>query len=123
MTQELNEVEREIIEAYRATANPRQRAILHLLAKEFAAGIVYVSRTPPIPVDSLGANRTDGELHTPASFRAALRFSGIAVAAWAKANGLSPSIVTDVLRGRALGEYGEAHRAAVLMGLRKGRVE
>lgn len=52
------------------------------------------------------------------------RFSdaGITVRGWAKANGFHYMTVMDVLHGRRAGHHGEAHRVAVALGLKKGRV-
>ena len=41
----------------------------------------------------------------------------------AKELGVSPRIVYELLRGRIKGRRGQAHRAAVLLGLKSGVVE
>ena len=44
--------------------------------------------------------------------------SGTPVASWAQANGFAPSVVYALLAGRTKGRRGEAHRAAVALGLK-----
>lgn len=41
----------------------------------------------------------------------------------AKEIGVSPRIVYELLRGRLKGRRGDAHRAAVLLGMKRGVVE
>lgn len=48
--------------------------------------------------------------------------AGITIAGWAKANGFAYMTVIDVLNGRRAGHHGEAHRVALALGLKKGRV-
>lgn len=64
--------------------------------------------------------RTDSQALKKA--RAAFDAAGITLAAWAKAHGFSATTVVDVLNGRRVGKYGEAHRVAVALGLKPGRV-
>lgn len=45
---------------------------------------------------------------------------GISVASFAREHGLSQGIVYQVLSGQKKGRRGEAHRAAVLLGLKAG---
>lgn len=47
---------------------------------------------------------------------------GISVRSWAIANGITPSVVHGVLNGRLTGRIGEAHKAAVKLGLKHGEV-
>lgn len=54
--------------------------------------------------------------------RAAFTEAGITITAWAKANQLDRQTVVDVLHGRRAGHHGEAHRVAVMLGLKSGRV-
>lgn len=54
--------------------------------------------------------------------RAEFRRKGIAIAIWARKNGLSRSVVYGVLYGRLVGTYGDAHKAAVLLGLKDGEI-
>ncbi len=44
--------------------------------------------------------------------------SGTPVSSWAQANGFAPSVVYALLAGRTKGRRGEAHRAAVALGLK-----
>lgn len=57
-----------------------------------------------------------------AKLRASFSEAGVSVSGWAKANGFARMTVMDVLHGRRAGHYGEAHRVAVALGLKKGRV-
>ena len=62
-------------------------------------------------------------LRSPAEVRAELEALGIPIAEWARRNNLAPRRVYDVLTGRNMGRFGEAHRAAVLLGIKEGVVE
>lgn len=59
-------------------------------------------------------------LKTPSEVRAEFRRMGITVKAWALANGLSPAVVHQALKGSRPCVRGELHRAAVLLGLKAG---
>ena len=52
--------------------------------------------------------------------RAELRHQGETVAHWSKRNNLSADTVRALLRGELQGLYGEAHRAAVMLGIKDG---
>jgi gp16 family phage-associated protein len=54
--------------------------------------------------------------------RAELDRKGISIAAWARQNNVSIRRVYDVLLGRTTGKYGEAHKAAVLLGMKDGEI-
>lgn len=54
--------------------------------------------------------------------RTEFRRKGIAIAIWAREHGLSRSVVYGVLYGRLVGTYGDAHKAAVLLGLKDGEI-
>ena len=56
---------------------------------------------------------------TPAQARKWLRANGISATDWAKNNGFSRYTVTDLLRGKRKGHRGEAHRAAVALGMKQ----
>jgi gp16 family phage-associated protein len=43
--------------------------------------------------------------------------------AWAREHGLSERVVYEILRGRFKGRRGQAHKAAVLLGIKDGIVE
>lgn len=47
---------------------------------------------------------------------------GISIRGWAIANGLKPTAVSGVLKGKRTGRIGEAHKAAVLLGLKHGEI-
>ncbi|HQQ69353.1 MAG TPA: DNA-binding protein [Alicycliphilus sp.] len=59
---------------------------------------------------------------THAQVREELRRKGVPVARWADTHGVDRSVAYGVLAGRLKGSYGEAHRAAVLLGLKDGDV-
>ena len=54
--------------------------------------------------------------------KAALQRRGVSITQWSIANNLSPGIVLHVLNGRVKGHRGEAHRAAVLLGIKEGEI-
>ena len=47
---------------------------------------------------------------------------GISVRGWALENGLQPSVVRAVLKGKLSGRIGESHKAAVKLGLKHGEI-
>jgi len=47
---------------------------------------------------------------------------GINVSAWARNHNIHPQTVQDLFRGKLVGNRGQAHRAAVLLGLKDGDV-
>lgn len=49
--------------------------------------------------------------------------NGLTVSGWAREHGFKPGKVYDLLNGRCKGIRGEAHRAAVLLGLKEGIAE
>ncbi|QFT84468.1 hypothetical protein FIU88_05675 [Halomonas sp. THAF12] len=48
---------------------------------------------------------------------------GITVADFCRAHDLTPNLVYDLLAGRKKGKRGEAHRAAVLLGIKDGVID
>lgn len=62
-------------------------------------------------------------IRTPEEARAEISGMGISIAEWAARHGLKPRPVYDVLKKRNKGRFGEAHRAAVLLGLKEGVIE
>lgn len=62
-------------------------------------------------------------LRTPKEVREDFARKGISIAEWAGQHNLNPHRVYDVLNGRNKGSFGEAHRAAVLLGLKEGVIE
>lgn len=57
---------------------------------------------------------------TPEQARAALDRHGISIAEFCRRNSLNSNLVSDLLNGRKKGRRGEAHRAAVLLGIKEG---
>lgn len=59
---------------------------------------------------------------TSQEFRQSLSARGESVSAWSQRHGLQAQVVFDLLRGRSKGLRGEAHRAAVLLGMKHGDI-
>ena len=57
---------------------------------------------------------------TPEQARAALDHKGISIAEFSRQYELNRNLVSDLLNGRKKGRRGEAHRAAVLLGIKDG---
>ena len=55
--------------------------------------------------------------------RAALDRKGVSIAEFSRKNELNKNLVSDLLNGRKKGLRGEAHRAAVLLGIKDGEIE
>jgi gp16 family phage-associated protein len=55
---------------------------------------------------------------TPEQARQWLRDNGISVSQFARDNGVSRDVVENLLRGRARGNFGTTHHAAVALGLK-----
>lgn len=62
------------------------------------------------------------QLKTPEQVRAEFARRGESISSWASTQQLPTSIVFDVLSGRVKGLRGNAHRAAVLLGLKDGEI-
>jgi gp16 family phage-associated protein len=60
---------------------------------------------------------------TPEQARALLDRKGMSIAEFCRKNGLNKNLVSDLLNGRRKGRRGEAHRAAVLLGIKDGVIE
>lgn len=60
---------------------------------------------------------------TPEQAREALNRRGISIAEFSRKHGLNKNLVSDLLNGRIKGRRGEAHRAAVLLGIKDGVIE
>lgn len=58
-----------------------------------------------------------------AEVRADLDRRGVSIAAFAREHGLPQGTVYQVLSGQKKGRRGEAHRAAVLLGLKAGVIQ
>jgi gp16 family phage-associated protein len=54
--------------------------------------------------------------------KAELARKGVSIAEWAEANELRPLVAYRVLSGRYKATRGQAHRAAVLLGLKQGEI-
>lgn len=59
---------------------------------------------------------------SPEEVRAKFKHTGISIASWAASNGFSTCLIFDLLAGRKKGLRGQAHRAAVLLGLKQGEI-
>ena len=57
---------------------------------------------------------------TPEQARAALDRQGMSIAEFSRQHELNKNLVSDLLNGRKKGRRGEAHRAAVLLGIKDG---
>lgn len=62
-------------------------------------------------------------LKTPQEVRDELDRQGLSLADFARAHGLAPRTIYRVLEGRHKGRRGQAHRAAVALGLKAGVAE
>ena len=54
--------------------------------------------------------------------RAKLDRAGISIAEFSRTHALNKNLVSDLLNGRKKGRRGEAHRAAVLLGIKQGEI-
>jgi gp16 family phage-associated protein len=57
-------------------------------------------------------------LRTPSEAQAWLERHGVTASEWARAHGFAPSVVFALLSGRTHGRRGQAHLAAVALGLK-----
>lgn len=57
---------------------------------------------------------------TPQDVKEKFAREGKTFTSWARENGFEPGVVMRVVNGTNKGRYGEAHRAAVALGLKKG---
>lgn len=57
---------------------------------------------------------------TPEQAREALDHKGMSIAEFCRIHSLNKNLVSDLLNGRKKGRRGEAHRAAVLLGIKNG---
>lgn len=60
---------------------------------------------------------------TPAEVRAWFSRHGVTITQWAQSHGFKPSVVGSLLAGRTQGNWGEAHGAAVALGLKPAPVQ
>ena len=63
------------------------------------------------------------DLKTLAEVRAEFDRKGESIADWARKHNLPPQRVYDVLLERNKGVRGEAHKAAVLLGIKEGEIQ
>lgn len=61
-------------------------------------------------------------LVTRSQAREEIRRQGVTVKQWSQERGLKSKTVFEVLSGRNKGHWGEAHKAAVLLGIKDGLV-
>lgn len=61
-------------------------------------------------------------LKTPEEVRAKLQELGVSVKDWSEANGLPPAVVWKVLRGELKCTRGASHKAAVMLGMKRGGI-
>jgi len=66
--------------------------------------------------------RTAKTIRTPAQVRDEFTRKGVSISSWAVAHGFSTALVFDLLAGRKKGLRGDAHRAAVALGLKRGEI-
>lgn len=59
---------------------------------------------------------------TPSQVKKEFEDAGVSISAWAKTHNFKRETVVALLRGRTKGLYGDAHRVAVALGLKSGRV-
>ncbi|MBA1187549.1 DNA-binding protein [Pseudomonas entomophila] len=57
---------------------------------------------------------------TPEQARSELDRVGMSIAEFCRQHGLNKNLVSDLLNGRKKGRRGESHRAAVLLGIKRG---
>lgn len=74
------------------------------------------------PNETVSMDKKHNQLLTRDEARAEIRRQGLSVREWARQRELSPAIVFEVLGGRKKGHFGEAHKAAVLLGIKDGVV-
>lgn len=58
-------------------------------------------------------------MKTPKEAADQFRKAGIAVSVWSRQHGFKAHQVRDVLRGRAKGNFGAAHKIAVALGIKE----
>ena len=59
-------------------------------------------------------------MKTPKQVRAEFERRGETLAHWARKHDFAYGRVRDVLRGKAKGRYGDAHKIAVMLGIKDG---
>ncbi len=61
-------------------------------------------------------------MKTREQVKKSLRRQGIAITEWAQEHDVHPQVVRDLLTGKLQGHRGQAHRAAVLLGIKDGEL-
>lgn len=61
-------------------------------------------------------------IHTREEILEQFRRNGISIAGWATAHGFNTNLVFEVLAGRKKGVRGQAHKIAVLLGMKEGEI-
>ena len=59
---------------------------------------------------------------TPDQVREQMDRQGVSIADFSRKHRLNKNLVSDLLNGRKKGKRGEAHRAAVLLGIKDGEI-
>lgn len=79
---------------------------------------------PTVPRNPKRPGRS-APLRTHAEVRAWFEDQGLSIAAWARGHGVAPSLVYDILAARDIRRClrGDSHRVAVLLGLKRGRIQ
>ncbi len=62
------------------------------------------------------------KLKTAEEAKNEIKKNGMTIAKWSMSNGLPPSVVYAVLKGDLQGNYGNSHKAAVLLGMKHGEI-
>ena len=62
------------------------------------------------------------DLKTVDDVRAEFERKGVSFSEWARKNNVSVPAVYDLLNGRTIGRRGDAHKAAVLLGIKRGEI-
>lgn len=68
-------------------------------------------------------HKTQKKLRSRQEAREDIRRRGLTVRQWSKSHELNEKTVFQVLGGRNKGDFGEAHKAAVLLGIKDGVLE
>lgn len=62
------------------------------------------------------------QIRTPDEIRAEFKRKGVSISSWALANGFSTNLVFEVLSGRKKCIRGQAHKVAVMLGMKQGEI-
>ena len=77
----------------------------------------------PCPISAAkGLTKARGP-RSPQEVRADLWRASTSVTEWSRQHNVAPQVVFDLLLGRLAGHRGQAHRAAVLLGLKEGVID